>query len=377
MKRYNWEYKDWPQFKYTLDELEDELILFAEKSGRVTGILNALPESTKTETVVELMVAEAVKTSAIEGEILNREDVMSSIKNNLGLNPNKEKVGSKKAEGIGELMIDVRNTYKDRLTEAKLSLWHKMLFKGEKGSYVGTWRTHKEPMQVVSGAMGKPKVHYEAPPSDRVPQEMKAFVAWFNETAPGGPKEIKKAVVRSAVAHLYFESIHPFEDGNGRIGRALAEKALSQGLGRPVLLSLSNTIESNKSAYYSALEKAQRSNEITQWVKYFVNTVLQAQTEAEKLIEFTLKKAKFFDHYKEKLDNRHLKVIKRMLEEGPGGFEGGMNASKYASLTKTSKATATRDLQFLLELGVLVPYGEGKGRSTKYQLNLQNSFISK
>jgi Fic family protein len=197
-----------------------------------------------------------------------------------------------------------------------------------------------------------------------------AKITWFNETAPGGKKEIKKAPVRSAIAHLYFETIHPFEDGNGRIGRAIAEKALSQGIGRPVLLSLSKTIEEKKSAYYNALQKAQSSNEITEWINYFVRTVLSAQAEAEELIMFTLKKTQFFDRFKDHLSERQTKVIQRMLEEGPKGFEGGINAGKYSSITKASKATSTRDLQDLLKMGAIVLIGQAGGRSTKYQVSL-------
>jgi Fic family protein len=235
---------------------------------------------------------------------------------------------------------------------------------------VGQWRTHEEPMQIVSGAMGKQKVHFEAPPSKSVPQEMAQFIKWFNDTAPGGAKEIKKAPVRSAIAHLYFETIHPFEDGNGRIGRAIAEKALAQGIGRPVLMSLSKTIEANEKAYYDALQNTHESNEITGWINYFVNTILSAQIEAEEQIDFTLKKVKYFDRFRDKLSERQMKVIKRMLEEGPNGFKGGMNAGKYGSLTKVSKATATRDLQELLEMEAFILFGEGGGRSTKYTINL-------
>ena len=234
----------------------------------------------------------------------------------------------------------------------------------------GAWRTHKEPMQVVSGVLGKEKIHYEAPPSERVPQEMDEFIVWFNDTAPGGNKEIQKAPVRAALAHLYFETIHPFEDGNGRIGRAIAEKALSQGIGRPVLLSLSRTIEAGKNDYYEALQQAQRSNRVTSWINYFVKTVLTAQIEAEKQIDFTLRKVKFFNKYKENLNERQLTVIKRMLEEGAKGFEGGMNASKYVSIAKTSKATATRDMQDLLEKGAFKLFGNAGGRSTKYMVDL-------
>lgn len=368
--RYNWQQKDWPLFTYSLDAVGDDLFLFAEKTGHMTGVLKALPENTQMETIIDLMVAEAIKTSEIEGEYLSRKDVLSSIRNNLGLNKKAEQVANKKAKGIGELMIDVRKSFREELNKKKLFYWHKMLMQGTKGVNAGSWRKHRNPMQVVSGAIGKLKVHFEAPPSERVPGEMDQFIKWFNETGPGGKREIKKAPVRTAIAHLYFESIHPFEDGNGRIGRAIAEKALSQGIGRPVMLSLSRTIEANKNAYYNSLGKSQQSNEITSWINYFIKTVLAAQTEAEEQIEFTLKKAKFFDRFKEQFNDRQLKVINRMLVQGPKGFEGGINAAKYVSISKISKATATRDLQDLLEKGATIPFGKGGGRSTKYQVNL-------
>lgn len=369
MNTYSWQQKDWPEFKYHAQDIEDELFAFNEKLGRVTGILEGLPEDIQIETIVEMIVLEAIKTSEIEGEYLSRKDVMSSIKNNLGLNANPEKIKDKQAEGIGELMIDVRNTFKEPLSEEKLFAWHSMLFKENNTIKPGVWRDHSEPMQVVSGALGKQKIHFEAPPSDRVPGEMDRFIKWFNQTRPGGGNEIKNALVRSAIVHLYFETIHPFEDGNGRIGRVLAEKALAQGIGRPVLLSLSRTIEANKRKYYEALEKAQQSNEITPWINYFVRTILSAQIEAEAQLDFTLKKAKFFDRYKNVLNERQLKVVKRILEEGSDGFVGGMNASKYGSITRVSKATATRDLHRLLSEGVFVLL-EGGGRSTRYKLNL-------
>jgi len=219
-------------------------------------------------------------------------------------------------------------------------------------------------MQVVSGPVGRLKIHFEAPPSARVPEEMAAFLGWFNATR----QTIRQGPVRSAVAHLYFESIHPFEDGNGRVGRAIAEKALSQGLDRPALLSLSRTIEAHKAAYYEALKEAQKSNEITAWVCYFVRTVLEAQNQAVEDVDFILRKTRFFDRHKATLDERPLRVIQRMLAEGPAGFAGGMNARTYVALTKVSKATATRDLQDMARRGVLVPLGGG--RSTHYRVNL-------
>ena len=357
------------RIKFSLEAVEDALFLFAEKTGKVSGIINALPDGLKMDAVIDIMVAEAIKSSEIEGEYLNRKDVMSSIKNNLGLHSLKENIKDKLSEGMGELMVDVRNSFAEKLTKEKLFEWHKMLLPASKIK-TGRWREHEEPMQVVSGAEGKQKIHFEAPPSEQVPGEMKLFIEWFNATAPGGSREIKKAAVRAAIAHLYFESIHPFEDGNGRIGRAIAEKALSQGLGRPVLMSLSKTIERNKKDYYQALEKAQKSNEITHWINYFVETIVAAQTESEKQIEFTLQKAKFFDRYKSQLNERQFKVIQRMLQEGPEGFEGGMSAGKYVSITKVSKATATRDLQDLLAMGVFVKLSDSGGRSTRYEVNL-------
>ncbi len=365
---YNWQQKDWPEFKYDLTNVEDVLFAFAEKAGQVSGLVRGLPKDTQTETIINMMVSEAIKTSEIEGEYLSRKDVMSSIRNNLGFNKNIERVQDKKAEGAAELMIDVRDSYAEELSKEKLFSWHRMIMKGGRGLKVGDWRSHEEPMQVVSGPIGKEKIHYEAPPSSRVPEEMNHFIAWFNDTGPNGKNKIKKPAVRAAIAHLYFESIHPFEDGNGRIGRAIAEKALSQGVGRPILLSLSRTIAANRTVYYDALQAGQRSNEITPWMSYFVNMVLDSQVQTEEHIDFILKKTKFFDRFGAQLSERQHRVVRRMLEEGTEGFEGGMSTKKYISITHTSKATATRDLQDLVEKGIFIP--SGGGRSTRYEINL-------
>ncbi|MEJ7823288.1 MAG: Fic family protein [Chitinophagaceae bacterium] len=369
--KYNWQQKDWPQFEYRLNQFENALFEFAEQIGHVSGMLKSMPEEIKMEAIIDIMVAEAIKTSEIEGEHLSRRDVVSSIRNNLGLNQSHEYVKDKLSQGAGELMVDVRKSFAKLLTEEKLFSWHKMLFKGNRKLTIGAWRKHTDPMQVVSGTIGKEKIHFEAPPSSSLPKEMKKFINWFNETAPHGKNEIKKAPVRSAIAHLYFETIHPFEDGNGRIGRAIAEKALSQTIGRPGLLSLSRTIEMDKRSYYDALEKAQKSNEITLWVQYFVHLILKAQKQTNEVIDFILKKSKFFNRYKNELNERQLKVVKRMFDEGPAGFEGGMSAKKYMSITKTSKATATRDLQDLIEKQILKI--EGGGRSTHYILNIKST----
>lgn len=362
---YNWQQNDWPEFRYDLDNVTADLNAFAQKAAEVTGLLRGLPEGAQTEAVLDVMISEAIKTSEIEGQYLSRQDVMSSIRNQLGLNMRLEQVKDSASRGAAELMVALRQDWDKPLSRKMLFEWHRMLLKADRWVAVGKWRSHNDPMQVVSGAVGKERVHFEAVPSGRVTSEMATFVKWFNASR----RAFFYAPVRAAVAHVYFESIHPFEDGNGRIGRAISEKALSQGLGRPALLSLSQTIEANRKAYYEALEKAQRSNEITAWVEYFVGVVLEAQYAAEQQIDFVLRKTRFFERHSAQLNDRQLRVVRRMFEEGPGGFEGGMNASKYMSIAKkTSKATATRDLQALVELGVFLP--KGGGRSTRYLLNL-------
>lgn len=365
---YNWQQKDWPEFSFDEDIVLDKILAYTERMGRVSGMVSALSDEVETEVVIAALVAEAVKTSEIEGEFISREDVMSSIRNNLGLNAPPEKIKDQRAGGIVKMMLSVRKSYTAALSRSEIFAWHKLLMEGNHYVRAGAWRSSAKPMQVVSGPAGREQIHFEAPPASEVPGEMKKFIAWFNDTAPGGKKSIPYAPVRSALAHLYFETIHPFEDGNGRIGRALSEKILSQHAGRPVILSLSQVIESDKKAYYSALKKGQRSNEVNEWLKYFIGVILKAQKLAEEQIEFVIKKTRFFDQYKDVLNARQLKAVRKMLDQGPSGFEGGMSARKYTSITKASKATATRDLQDFAAKGILVP--EGDGRSRRYFLTI-------
>ena len=360
---YNWQQNDWPKFRYDLSELEPVLNMISIKMGHVSGVVKALPANIRSDAMIDLMVTEAIKTSEIEGEYMSRGDVKSSIRNHLGMNEKAVFVRDKRAQGIAQLMLAVRDDYALPLTQDMFFSWHNMLMQGSTHINIGQWRSHTEPMQIVSGVSYKPKIHFEAPPSVAVPQEMARFINWFNQSTAMHP------VIRSAIAHLYFETVHPFEDGNGRIGRALSEKALSQGLGRAVLISLSKTIEANKKAYYEALENAQKSNEITAWLTYFVHMVLDAQNEAEALIDFVLSKTRFLEHYEPQLDEAHRKVIHRMLREGVKGFSGGMSAQKYSTIAGVSKATATRHLAHLTDIGALIQ--TGSGRSTRYHLNLQ------
>ena len=205
--RYNWQQKDWPNFQYQTKDIEHNLFDFAQRTGRISGVLEGLSETEQTEAIINLMVSEAIKTSEIEGEYLSRNDVMSSIRRNLGLNPELPLTKDKRAEGVAELMLAVRNDFLKPLTSQMLFEWHTMLMKGNTQIHVGQWRTHDEPMQIISGGMGREMVHFEAPPSKEVPTEMNGFLQWFNTSQT----EIKKPIVRAAVAHLYFETIHPFE----------------------------------------------------------------------------------------------------------------------------------------------------------------------
>ena len=358
---YNWQHKNWPEFKFDSASIDKELMRFMLKAGELKGILSALPKDISTETIVQIMVTEAIKTSEIEGEIINRIDVMSSIRKNLGLHISQEPK-DKNAIGLSLLLIDVRNTYKQPLTESKILEWHKLLMGYNKTIHAGQWRKGNAPMQVISGSASNPKIHYEAPPSKTLSKEMKRFIEWYNTS------EISSPIIKAAVAHLYFESIHPFEDGNGRIGRAIAEKALSQGFDNPIMFSISKSIEENRSNYYKELQLAQQRLEITKWIEWFASIIIFAQEDAEKTIQFTIKKMKFFDEYDKILNDRQKKVINRILEEGVNGFKGGMNAKKYLSITDTSKATATRDLQELAAMKVFVI--KGLGRSTSYELDI-------
>ena len=364
---YIWQEAGWPNFTWNVAAFDDRVYAYALEAGRLVGEVQRLSEEEKTDVMIDRMVSEAVKTSQIEGESLDRDDVRSSIRNHLGLNANFVTVRDQRADGAAALMISVRDHFAEPLTEQRLCEWQDRIIVGryERGKLeVGKWRTLAEPMQVVSGAIGKTKIHYEAPPSAQVPAEMKSYIEWFN-----GSRNLKGAV-RAGVAHLYFECIHPFSDGNGRVGRAISETALSQEIGHPALLSLSTTIQSRRQEYYDALSRAsQGSLDITEWLVWFTEMVLDSQREAKAQIAFVLSKARFWDTYVDKLNERQTKILDRMFREGAEGFKGGMSAQKYSRITKCSKATATRDLAELLRMGAFKKL-EGGGRSTRYEIQL-------
>ena len=366
---YNWEQKDWRQFQYNEIEFTAVALNFMALAGESQGYIQSLSGNEQAETVLSVLVKEAIKTSAIEGEFLSRVDLISSIRKNLGHPTPSYRIKDKRAEGIAILLVKARENVGADLTEMQLFEWHKLLMMGNNAINSGQYRSHSEPMQVISGAIGKEIIHFVAPPSAQVPAEMQTLFKWFNETKPNGKQAIPNLLIRAAIAHLYFETIHPFEDGNGRIGRIIAEKVLAQGLKRPILMSLSTAIEADKNAYYAALKEARRTNDVTAWIHYFSETILKAQQDFIVTINFLVKKTTFFDKHQSQLNAAQTKVINRMLEDGETVSLGGMNANKYQSITRVSKATATRHLQDLVEKGILIAHKGG--RSTNYQVNLE------
>jgi len=361
---YNWQLKDLTKFTFNENVIQPFLLEFNKKIGFINGVSVALSKKSLEETVISLMVEEAVKTSEIENEFVSRIDVLSSIKKNLGYDNSVKQIRDKSAIGLGSLMVEVRKKFNQSLNEDTLFEWHKLLFQHTNRIYSGIWRFHSEPMQVVSGNYENEIIHFEAPPSDAIPKMMKDFISWFNTSLEN--KIYFHPLIRAGISHLYFVSIHPFEDGNGRIGRVLAEKAILQSTEFPILLSLSTAIEAQKTSYYQALKSAQQSNEVTDWLIYFFKTVNEAIDYSTIWIEFILKKTQWFDVFGKQLNERQTKTINRMFEEGPEGFIGGITAKKYMSITGTSKATATRDLKDLETKGALIQ--KNAGRNTSYDL---------
>ncbi len=366
--KWNWQQKDWPNFSYEKAPLEELEAKFLRQSGLLLGALKHISDEDKDTLTVDLMSEEALKTSEIEGEHLNRDSLHSSIRRHFGLATDNRKVPPAE-RGIADMMVDLYRGFAKPLTHKTLFAWHKMVTNGRDDlKDIGRYRTHEDPMQVVSGPVHKPKVHFEGPPSKDMQEEMEQFVTWFNQTAPNGKIPLP-ALTRAGIAHLYFVCIHPFEDGNGRIGRGIAEKALSQGLGQPTLTALSHVIQNRKKRYYDMLEKSNKDNEITEWLAYFAQTILDAQTYTQRTIDFLIEKTKLYDKVRGQLNERQEKVLARMFREGIEGFKGGLNAENYIRMTGASRATTTRDLQELVEKGVLTRTGERK--STRYWLNIK------
>ncbi len=360
---WNWELSDWPHFYFDPERIAHLDKQFLLGAGSSFAYLKAIETQEYHRFIVEILSLEGLESSRIEGEILDRESLQSSIKQHFGLQT-ATKRGSDKESGMAKLLCHVYDTYHQPLTHDMLWQWHALLFDGASGlADCGKYRTHPEPMQIVSNRYDSPRVFFEAPPSINVHREMTAFIRWFNTTSKSG-----SILGRAAIAHVYFESIHPFEDGNGRIGRILVEKVLSQGVGRPVLIAVSKMLEKRKKEYYAGLEECNRTLQVQRWVEFFSSAILQAHEESMSLLYFLIEKSKLLHVLAGQMNERQTKVLLRMFAEGPHGFKGGLSAENYIAITKTTRATATRDLTDLVAKGALIKSGEL--RHTRYRLNL-------
>jgi Fic family protein len=364
---WNWQKPEWPNFGWDRGRLEAAEKQFLVGGGVFVGTARHLGKDERDQLTIEAMGTEAVTTSEIEGEILDRASVQSSLRKQLGLATDERRV--RPAErGIAEMMVDLYRSFAEPLSEEMLFRWHRMVMSGSRDvKNIGRYRIGAEPMQLISGPIHEPRVHFEAPPSSRAPSEMKRFVSWFSRTAPGREEPLP-ALTRAGIAHLYFESIHPFEDGNGRLGRAIAEKTLAQSLGQPTLTALAATILTRRKSYYEALEASNKDSEITRWLMWFADAAIEAQRRTIALVEFLIDKTKLLDRLKDQLNARQEKALLRMFREGPEGFKGGLSAGKYGTMTGASPATTTRDLADLVEKGALVR--EGERRYARYHLSI-------
>lgn len=364
---WNWQLPDWPVFQFDAAQLVPLEQQFLLASGEITGAVRHVGDADQALLRIDLLSDEAMKTSEIEGELLDRQSVQSSLRRQMGLDPGRHPTKPKE-QGVAEMMVDVYSQFDGALTDETLFRWHRMVMShATRLETVGGYREHADAMQIVSGRMDRPTVHFEAPPSAQVPAEMARFVAWFNDSGPGGARPLSP-LIRAGLGHLYFESIHPFEDGNGRLGRALAEKSLAQSLGHPTLIALAFAIERDRRAYYDQLERHQRSLEVTPWLLWFAETVLAAQRITVTRVQFFIAKARFYDRFRGRLNPRQEKCVARLFRAGPEGFTGGLSAKNYLSITGTSRATATRDLQELVKIGALRRSGER--RYARYWLAL-------
>lgn len=361
------EYQNWSNFTWDAKTLEPKLADVRYRQGRLLGHMEGLGFDLKREASLRTLTNDVVKSSAIEGENLNQKEVRSSIARRLGIDIAGLIPASRDVEGVVEMMLDATRQFSKPLTKDRLFGWHAALFptgwNGINKITVGSWRTIETgPMKVVSGPINREKVHFEAPSAERLEKEMDAFLAWLLEEDDTDP------VIKSGIAHLWFVTIHPFEDGNGRIARAIGDMALARADGTPDrFYSLSSQIEAERKQYYDQLENQQRATpDITGWLSWFLDCLGRAISNAGKTLGNVLFKAKLWDmiNQKKPVNDRQRLIINRMLEDD---FEGFMNTSKYAKLVKCSNDTALRDIQELKEHGIFIQ-NPGGGRSTSYRL---------
>ena len=363
------ERKDWPTFRWDQQGLPNQLAAVRHRQGRLIGRMEGLGLHLREEAVLSILTQDVLKSSEIEGEILDGEQVRSSLARRLGLDIGALTPADRHVEGVVELMLDATQKYEEPLTDERLFGWHAALFPTGRGGMqkiqVGNWRDdHSGPMQVVSGPIGKERVHYRAPAANQLPSEMSQFLKWFNEPPSIDP------VLKAAEAHFWYITIHPFDDGNGRIARAIADLALACSEQSPKrFYSMSAQIRLERGDYYDILEQTQKGSlDITTWMRWFLGCLDRAFDRAEDTLAGVLRKARFWESFAgESFNERQQKIVNRLLD----GFEAKLTSSKWAKLAKCSQDTASRDINDLVKRSILVKDAAG-GRSTSYSLFERN-----
>ena len=366
---YIWQQPEWPAFTWDQAALATLLGQVSRAQGKLLGKMEALGFDLRNEAHLQTLTQDVVKTSEIEGEHLEPDQVRSSIARRLGMDIAGLVPSDRNVDGVVDMMLDATSRYGEALTVERLYGWHAALFPtGRSGMHkisVAAWRNDSDgPMQVVSGPMGREKVHYEAPPADRVQQEIATFLKWFNAPAETDP------ILKAGLAHLWFVTIHPFDDGNGRIARAIADMALSRSdESRQRFYSMSGQIRNERKGYYHTLEWTQKGElDVTRWQTWFLSCLDRAIAAADETLSTVLAKARFWERFATAaLNERQIKVLNRLLD----GFEGKMTTSKWAKIAKCSQDTAHRDILDLIERGALQK-DPGGGRSTSYSLIVDN-----
>ena len=359
------ERQDWPRFRWSADRIAEPLASVRHRQGRLIGRMESLGFDLRQEAVLRTLTADVLKSSEIEGEKLDADQVRSSIARRLGMDIAALKPADRHVEGVVEMMVDATRRYDQPLTAERLFAWHAALFptgrSGMRKITVGGWRGDDDgPMEVVSGPIGKERVHFAAPQAARLGPEMTAFLEWFEK-----PSQIDE-VLKAGLSHLWFVTIHPFDDGNGRIARAIADMELARSEKSPQrFYSMSTQIRQERAAYYDVLEQTQKATmEITPWMEWFLGCLGRAIDGADGILGTVLTKARFWESLRGvALNDRQTLVLNRLLD----GFEGKLSTTKYAKLTKSSQDTALRDILALVKRGIMVQRPEG-GRSTSYAL---------
>lgn len=363
-KKYLWQQDDWPVWKINHQRLSTLLATVNTERGRLLGMMQALGFKLAEETTLRVLTQDVVKSSEIEGEKLNPESVRSSLARRLGIDIGALTNTERNVDGVVEMVLDATRNFERELTEERLYGWHAALFptgfSGMAKIAVGKYRTDVDgPMQVVSGGYGREKVHYVAPPAGRLSGEMRQFLDWFN-----GKNDLDP-IIRAGLAHFWLVTIHPFDDGNGRVSRAVCDMALARADGISLrFFSLSSQIQVEREQYYTVLEHAQKGTmDITDWMEWFLSCLLRAIQSADEQLQAVIGKAKFWNHWSDlAVNDRQKKMLNLLLD----GFEGNLTNKKWASINSCSADTALRDITQLLAEGVLVP--RGSGRSTHYLL---------